>query len=152
MKYGEVIPIAYSNVDWQIFIRTTKDEFGLDLVGTTNLKDPTAYLKVLGDLSSKNRRLLQHSWLSIITRLPSVPDIFPVSSLGQIGGNPECVILSGTIQQWYDLVIIGCSGDTEGVMAVLASNIYALLNTTSYKILFDKYKIIRTKEGTVLLL
>ena len=164
MKYGEVIPIGFTQIDWQLLLTTLRNDFGLK-INQPDLRDPTAFLKILsGGELTVNRHILQFANLTVITKLQEahLVDLSQTTSLHVRLIDQECVIVTGTITAWRDAVFAGCTSDdgnsnrndsgADEWFGEFCTSILNLFLASPYKILFAKYKQIRTATGRIILL
>lgn len=156
MRYCEVVPIGYSHTDWLTLIKTLDNDFKISLK-VKDIKDPTAFLQLIGNVEAKHRKVLKHAWLVLLSRFP--PDLYnlinnnyPITIDNNFMGNNECVIVSGSMVDWYDSVVLGCSEDSDPKVNMFFTNVYDLLLTTPYKILFHKFRVVKLTDGRITLL
>ena len=134
---------------------------GLDAAGL-DIKDPAAFLSILKldnkplDTLRQKSAIWEHFSISFIVVVPA-DVIIGLANLGNIkifskAGKREYVaILSGTMAEWYDVILAGCSPKTDSDVRLLTSNILLCFDRVGFREIFSKFVHIIQSDSSIIL-
>lgn len=166
MEY-QIYPLGLTQVDWKRFIQTSQSILGfsptrgLDSGILPKHTDPAAFLSCLDfendpqNALREGRRtgLSQHYFVSFIgivdeDVLLAFGEKTRVSVLSRRGHREHVVILSATMDIWYDAVSAGCRKDADWSFRICSNIIYDILIKMSFHIDGRKQEL---QDGTFIL-
>lgn len=138
---------------------------GLDSAGLDPKTDPAAFLAALSldnrplDTLRQGRvvsSILAHFSISFVAVLP--PDvIIGLQSATRLklharqGKREWVVILSGTLDEWHDGIVAGCSRNANSDLRVLMSQVLRYLSQTGFREVFQNYEHVTADDNTITL-
>lgn len=158
---NDIVPLAYTKVDWKTFVKTCQESLGisptrgLDNVGIS-LDDHQAYLACLGLDNKPQEQLRKGGWNGSFRHVHfSFTTITNLDVVAQFCGDVDClyriinfktdeclVIFTGSMEQWQRFVIKYTAIDTEFEIRILACRVMNHFENLGFKDLWHEY----TKE------
>ena len=165
----EAYPIAITKVDWQTFITVCQSTFGFSPVrsidkSNMDTNDPASFLGALSFSDNpkeflkeaKKNGLLNHASMSFMI-LSSYNRI--LSNLAKTKlhltykhfDEEILIIASGSFDDWYDAIIMGCQRSSHQNFRYLMNNVFNTLRQTGYKEVFSGIKKTQLNDGTFII-
>lgn len=168
----ELYPIAMTHGEMRPLIEVCQKHLGfsptrgLDAAGLNPKTDPAAFLAALSldnrplDTLRQGRavsNILSHSSLSFVAVLP--PDVLiGLQSATRLklharqGKRDYVVIISGTMDEWHDALVAGCSRGANPDVRMLMSQALRFIEQTGFREVFQNYDhIVNAEDNTTIL-
>lgn len=157
-----MLPLCIPQVNWPVFIQAVQDSLGfsptrgLDDVLLPKHNDPAAFLACL-DLKNKpaeallKHELYKHYSLSFIASLSDFTILeFSNWTTLHLYCKKDITILSGTLADWRDAVIYGCSNEAHPDLRRQMNKAHQHLCTMGFKSIFPQHQT-SLHDGTYIL-
>ena len=154
----DIVPLTLTQVNWPVFIKTVQDFLGYSPTrglddAKIDLKNPVAFLASLdceNDPNTTLRRaavnnILSHSFASFIVIIDDADLIIQISAQRFVHirvkrkGSRFLCIMSGTIREWYDSVIVFCQRETDHILRGLFNKIYEHFKVAGFGPIWHNY-------------
>lgn len=165
----DIEAISVQQTNWQA-LRSYSQELlnvnpirNLDSVNI-DLKDPAAFIAALGFGESakeflrkaKQTNVLNHSSMSFVASLDDelIEKFSTVTNLNmwiKRGRGLHLVILTGTMDDWYEAVRSGCRSDVDKDFRILMSKVFNIFQNTSYREVFSNLNRVSESDGSIIL-
>lgn len=167
-----IFPLTITQVDWTTYIKVCQEILGLSPARNLDeahmdLKDPSSFLASLVMSSNPKDNLRQvdktfdHMSMSFITS----GNVLTISSLMStldlkchILGSTTInnieqtliylIILTGTMKQWFDSILLGCSSSTSYDIRLRMNHCYIYFMRSGFKEVWAKFTKKELKDGT----
>lgn len=165
----QVYPLATTNVDWTTFIRVCQSTLGYSPTrgldeSSMNIDDGCAYLASLNMdnkpiqtlREGRNSKIFEHISFSfiVVTDSEILLDIVNSSWLSVFskkGIKDYVLILSGSMKQWYNSIITGCSPFGQYGTRCIMNKCLIYFDKAGFKDVWYKFKREKLNDGTFIL-
>jgi hypothetical protein len=163
----KLIPIAITQGDLGQLTELCKEILGYSPTrgldqAHLDAKDPASFLAVL-DLSNNPLYALRHRGAIFehisITFAVSLPNdvVISLSNIGRLkihskqGKRESVVILSGTMAEWYDAILVGCSKNTDTDIRMLMTQALHHFERFGFREVFNSFEHVVQPDTTIIL-